>query len=197
MNERLSKLFIHTCLLDIRRQALASLHNVWIMLIRNILTLLLVANSSQLETTVIKLNNQYLPGIFPDYNLCQIYPPVSFKQDGKLFTGAKPNFDNHDNLRYIVLHKCRRSSKQDSLYDTYLNKAFECEDTRFVQVKKQKKRSHFQLFLSNDMWLKGGLFNKLLTFCGYLLRFYKHVTKRWLLSGPREVLRTISLQGLV
>ena len=104
------------------------------LILRKLLTLILVSNSSPLET-VVKLNSQYLPGLFPDFNLCQIFEPVSVKNDGKIFTGAKPNVELNDHVRYVVLHKCRWSSKQDNLYRPYLNKAYECEDTSFVQVR--------------------------------------------------------------
>ena len=110
------------------------------MLIRKLLVLffiLVLSNySSPLETSVeVKLKSQYLPGIFPNFNLCQIFSPVSTKNDEKLFTGAKPNSEINQHVRYIVLHKCRWSSKQDTLYGSYLDKAYECEDTSFVQVR--------------------------------------------------------------
>lgn len=92
-----------------------------------------VATFQSLETDI-KLKNQFVAGLFPDFNLCQIYPPVSFTRDNRFFTGAKPNPEVSGYVRYIVLHKCRWANKQDSLYSTYLNKAYECEDTKFVQV---------------------------------------------------------------
>ena len=93
----------------------------------------IVSLSEQFEIEI-GLNNQYISGIFPDLNLCQIFTPISVENDNKIFFEAKPNLDVSKHVRYIVLHKCRWSSKQDSFYGPYLNKAFECEDTRFVQV---------------------------------------------------------------
>ena len=107
-----------------------------IMILRKLLALIqlvLVSNSTPLETSV-QLNRQFLPGLFPNYNLCQIFSPVSKSDDGKFFTGAKANGDINEHVRYIVLHKCRWSAKQDNLYGPFLNKAYECEDTSFVQV---------------------------------------------------------------
>ena len=106
------------------------------MILRKLLALIqlvLVSNSTPLETSV-QLNRQFLPGLFPNYNLCQIFSPVSKSDDGKFFTGAKANGDINEHVRYIVLHKCRWSAKQDNLYGPFLNKAYECEDTSFVQV---------------------------------------------------------------
>merc|ERR1739844_148887 len=106
------------------------------MILRKVLTLIqlvLVSNSTPLETSV-QLNRQFLPGLFPNYNLCQIFSPVSNSDDGKFFTGAKANGDINEHVRYIVLHKCRWSAKQDNLYGPFLNEAYECEDTSFVQV---------------------------------------------------------------
>ena len=106
------------------------------MILRRLLALIqlvLVSNSTPLETSV-QLNRQFLPGIFPNYNLCQIFSPVSIKDDGKFFTGAKNTPEINSHVRYIVLHKCRWTAKQDNLYGPFLNKAYECEDTSFVQV---------------------------------------------------------------
>lgn len=96
----------------------------------------IIASSSQLELEV-KLNNQYVTGWFSDYNLCQIYTPVSVQNDGKFFTGVRANQNITENVRYMVLHKCRWSSRQDGFYGPFLNQAFECEDTRFVQVSQE------------------------------------------------------------
>ena len=107
-----------------------------IMILRRLLALIqlvLVSNSTPLETSV-QLNRQFLPGLFPNYNLCQIFSPVSIKDDGKFFTGAKNTPEINSHVRYIVLHKCRWTAKQDNLYGPFLNKAYECEDTSFVQV---------------------------------------------------------------
>ena len=85
----------------------------------------------------IGLNDQPLPftfGLFPNYNLCQILSPVSVNNDKKIFVDARPNLNVLKNVRYIVLHKCQEKSNQDSFYGPYLNRNFECEDTRFVQV---------------------------------------------------------------
>ncbi len=59
---------------------------------------------------------------------------MTFKDDGKFFTGAKNTPEINSHVRYIVLHKCRWTAKQDNLYGPFLNKAYECEDTSFVQV---------------------------------------------------------------
>ena len=86
------------------------------------------------EETSVQFKRQFLSGIFPNYNLCQIFAPVSDNGDNKTFTGAKANRDISAHVRYIVLHKCRKSAKQNNLYGPFLNKAYECEDTSFVQV---------------------------------------------------------------
>ena len=82
----------------------------------------------------IALNSQYISGIIPDYNLCQIFRPISEENDQKLFYQAVPNEHVSKNVRYIVIHKCRWSTNQDTFYGPFLDRSFECEDTRFVQV---------------------------------------------------------------
>ena len=82
----------------------------------------------------IALNSQYISGIIPDYNLCQIFRPISEENDQRLFYQAVPNEHVSKNVRYIVIHKCRWSTNQDTFYGPFLDRSFECEDTRFVQV---------------------------------------------------------------
>ena len=81
-----------------------------------------------------------------DYNLCQIFPPpltsaniTGENQSNIVFTEAFPNKDVSQNVRYIVLHKCRWSSNQDLLYSKFLNESYECGSTDFVQVIMNKK----------------------------------------------------------
>ena len=89
--------------------------------------------TSPTEITI-QFKNQYLSGIFPDYNLCQIFSPVTGSSGTRYFQGARPVANVSENVRYIVLHKCRYTSKQDDVYQPMLNRAYECEDTNFVQV---------------------------------------------------------------
>jgi hypothetical protein len=92
--------------------------------------------AEEFAVEVIKFTNEFIPGLLRDYNLCQIYKPLSLEGDGKLFTGSKTNNPESisGHVRFIVLHKCRYSSQQDTFYGSFINRAFECEDTRFVQV---------------------------------------------------------------
>ena len=98
-----------------------------------ILVLTLFTSTSPTEIAI-QFRNQYLSGIFPDYNLCQIFSPVSGSTRSRYFQGARPVANVSQHVRYIVLHKCRYSSKQDDTYQPLLNRAYECEDTDFVQV---------------------------------------------------------------
>ena len=100
-----------------------------------LLTLLcLFVSSTKPSEIPIQFQNQYISGLLPDYNLCQIFRPVAGSSGTRYFQGARPVSNVSEHVRYIVIHKCRWSSRQKEFYQPYVNQAYECEDTDFVQV---------------------------------------------------------------
>ena len=99
-----------------------------------LLTLLCLFSSTKPSEIPIQFQNQYISGLLPDYNLCQIFRPVAGSSGTRYFQGARPVSNVSEHVRYIVIHKCRWSSRQKEFYQPYVNKAYECEDTDFVQV---------------------------------------------------------------
>ena len=84
----------------------------------------------------INLSDYSIPEYATDYNLCQIFEPLSIENDNKIFTNAVPNSYSYDIVRYIVLHKCQWSTNQKQFYQPFLNHTYKCEDTKYVEVRK-------------------------------------------------------------
>ena len=96
--------------------------------------LCLVFSSTKPSEIPIQFRNQYISGLIPDYNFCQIFRPVGGSSGGpRYFQGARPVSNVSEHVRYIVIHKCRSTIKSE-FYQPFVNQAYECEDTDFVQV---------------------------------------------------------------
>ena len=89
-------------------------------------------------------NNKYFDEEMTDYNLCQVYEPISEEKQNysRLFTKVMPNTEISDHVRFIVLHKCQTPEDDENLFEPHLNQTYMCQDTRFVQV------SFFTIFVS-------------------------------------------------
>ena len=84
-------------------------------------------------TEALKLGNEFIPGLFPDYNLCKIFAPISYHNDAKYFVGASPSGETAKEARFVLIHKCRPASRQ-TLYNSFLRRAYECESRDFLPV---------------------------------------------------------------
>ena len=80
-------------------------------------------------------NNKYFDEEMTDYNLCQVFEPISENQNySRLFTKAMPNTEISHHVRFIVLHKCQTPEDDENLFEPHFNQTYMCQDTRFVQV---------------------------------------------------------------
>ena len=93
-----------------------------------------VTGNATEETKILRLQmkNEFVPGLGFDSNLCRLFqPPVD--RAGNFWVGMKSLPETNRKARFIVVHQCKKTIPQ-GLFNNYLHNAFECEDSRFVQV---------------------------------------------------------------
>ena len=103
------------------------------------------AFDEEIKTFKVQLDQEFVAGLWLETNLCKIFePPVD--RSGHFWIGFNRinrfnkinQFDRipettSSKVRFMVVHQCRKSAPQ-GIFKNFLQKAFECEDTRFVQV---------------------------------------------------------------
>ena len=95
------------------------------------------AKSSEefVQTFRIGLEHDFVSGLSSDASLCKVFQPPA-PPDIRLdqyWVGMKSIPETSDNARFIVVHRCRKSLQQN-VFKKFLQRAFDCEDSRFVQV---------------------------------------------------------------
>ena len=92
------------------------------------------AVANEVKTLKVQLDQEFVAGLWLETNLCKIVePPVD--RIGSFWIGMNRIPETTSSkVRFMVVHQCRRSTPQ-GLFKNFLQRAFECEDTRFVQVK--------------------------------------------------------------
>lgn len=82
-----------------------------------------------------QFQDEFVPGLFPDYNLCQVFePPAHLEAEDSLrFVGMAPVKSMDYHVRYVVIHECRDTIRP-SFYKRFMGGAWECEAARFIPV---------------------------------------------------------------
>ena len=84
------------------------------------------------KTLRLQMKNEFVTGIGFDSNLCRLFqPPVD--RAGNFWVGMKSLPETNLKARFMVVHQCKKTIPE-GLFKNYLHNAFECEDSRFVQV---------------------------------------------------------------
>ena len=84
------------------------------------------------QTFRVQLDREFVSGLSSDASLCKVFqPPVNRAES--FWVGMKPIPEMNPKVRFVVVHRCRKSLSA-SAFKKFLQKSFDCEDNRFVQV---------------------------------------------------------------
>ena len=84
------------------------------------------------QTFRVQLDREFVSGLSSDASLCKVFqPPVNRAEN--FWVGMKPIPEMSPKARFVVVHRCRKSVSA-SAFKKFLQKSFDCEDNRFVQV---------------------------------------------------------------
>jgi len=84
------------------------------------------------ESVIFKINDGFISGLTQDLNLCKVFQPPLLSI-GHFWMEMKPLLSTNQHVRFMVLHQCQKPTVE-GIFNNFLQKAFECEDSNYAQV---------------------------------------------------------------
>lgn len=84
------------------------------------------------NNVTLQLHEEFVPALTLDFNLCKVFQPMP-KSSDRFWIGHRALKSTSKRARFMVVYQCQKTSVE-SIYNGFLQRAFECEDTRFTQV---------------------------------------------------------------